>query len=238
MKILMGKAQIQAGMSVAASQPYTLTVLNENKAFQQFALFQTLPDLIVPSQDPLSLAWMLGAAAGGSSGNPSRSQFSWVIDYAASTGYIQQFSSNSPRQYSTSSSVSVGVSSDNKVIAQYVGQPFPKGAPAFGQPENGTSGLIQVQADDSIPTSVQQDSNKMFISVGIAMDGKPTVAVQLLPNLAYQFTPKPSYYIVSGSFIEGQVIDTAVISQAFKVEFDGVTDRTLVFTEKNQFRSA
>src|SRR5690606_9794420 len=177
------------------------------------------------------------AAAGGSSGNPSRSQFSWVIDYAASTGYIQQFSSSSPRQYSTSSSVSVGVSSDNKVIAQYVGQPFPKGAPAFGQPENGTSGLIQVQADDSIPTSVQQDSNKMFISVGIAMDGKPTVAVQLLPNLAYQFTPKPSYYIVSGSFIEGQVIDTAIVSQAFKVEFDGVTDRTLVFTEKNQFRS-
>jgi hypothetical protein len=93
-----------------------------------------------------------------------------------------------------------------------------------------------VQSDTTIPTAIVQASQSVSVNVGIAMNAKPTIAVQALPNLLYQFTPKPTYYIIAGSYVQGQVIDTATSSNAYQVVFQGVTDRTVVFTEQNQFQ--
>ena len=239
MKMLMGSPRISAKLEVGAGQAYTLTVLNENSKFQQFAMFQTIPDIIGPSTNPLSLAWMIGATAPGKPGNPSQSQFQWQINYSATTGYIQDLGTTlDPRRFSTASNVDVQLNSQNSLTATYLGN-FPNGAPAFpADPADGTKSLILVQADGTILTTVQQSSVKLSINVGIAMDHKPTVAVQLLPNLLYQFTPKPTYYIIAGSFVEGQVIDTATSTSAFEVKYQGITDRTIVFTEENQFKTA
>lgn len=222
-----------------AAQPYDLTVLNENSRLQQFAVFQTIPNIVGPSTDPLSLAWMLGTAAPGSPSNPSKSQFFWQIDYTANTGYVQEIGTTTdPRRFTTSSSIGVMIDQQNKLDITYLGT-FPNGAPAFPtDPADGKAGLIQVQADGKFPTHVQTQSQKMTINVGIGMNNKPTVVVELLPNILYQFTPKPTYYIIAGSFVEGQVIDTATSTAAYKVAFDGVTSRTLRFTEENQFQPA
>ncbi|WP_425088422.1 hypothetical protein [Stappia sp.] len=222
-----------------AAQPYSLTILNENSQLQQFAMFQTIPNIVGPSTDPLSLAWMLGTAAPGSPSNPSQSAFSWQVEYSANTGYVQDIgTSTDPRRFTTASNVDVMIDSDNFLDVTYLGT-FPNGAPAFpGNPSSGTSGEIQVQADGKIPTHAQTSSQNMTINVGIGMNNKPTVVVELLPNLLYQFTPKPTYYIISGSFVEGQVIDTAISSAAYKVVFDGVTTKTLKFTANNQFEPA
>lgn len=222
-----------------APQPYSLTVLNENSRLQQFAMFQTIPNIVGPSTDPLSLAWMLGTAAPGSPSNPSQSRFDWQIEYSANTGYVQDIGTTTdPRRFTTASNIGVAVDTDNMLNVTYLGT-FPNGAPAFpSDPTSGKKGEIQVQADGLIPTHVQTQSQNMTVNVGIGMNNKPTVVVELLPNLLYQFTPKPTYYIISGSFVEGQVIDTATSTAAYKVTFDGVTTRTLRFTEENQFVSA
>jgi rhizosphere induced protein len=237
MTILMGKSLVAVAESAAASQQYTLTVLNQNSRFQQFALFQTIPDIIGPSTNPISLAWMIGSAAPGSITNPSRSKFVWFIDYSATTGYIQELGTTlRPRTFNTATDAAVMVDGPNTLDATYVGT-FPNGAPYFPtDPKVGPKGLIIVKSDATIPTAVQQASLQTSINVGIAMNGRPTVAVQLLPNLTYQFTPRPSYFILAGSYVQGQVIDTATSTQAYPVVYSGVTDSTVVFTEWNQFQ--
>ncbi len=102
MTIYMGQNAIKAFSAKASGQPYSLTVLNENSKWQQFALFQTIPQVIGPSVDPLSLAWMVGGAAAGSPDQPSTSSFNWTIDYSLTVGYIQQLGSQgSPRSFQT-----------------------------------------------------------------------------------------------------------------------------------------
>lgn len=239
MTIWMGKTLIEGQDKLALGQPYSLTILNENAKFQQFALFQTIPTIIGPSFDPVSLAWMIGGAASGSPENPSQSQFRWTIDYSVTAGYIQELGTTlSPRSFNTASSVNVLIQNNNCVAVTYQGS-FPNGAPAF--PTNPTTdkpGLIVAVSDGKLPTVAQQASVKMSVNVGIAMAGKPAVAVQLEPNLTYQFTPKPRYYVLAGSFIQGQVIDTAISSAAYEVVFSGVTDAVVRFTQQNQFTQA
>lgn len=239
MTIYMGQNAIKAFSAQAAGQPYSLTVLNENAKWQQFALFQTIPQVIGPSVDPLSLAWMVGGAAAGSPDQPSTSSFNWTIDYSLTVGYIQQLgSAGSPRSFQTASSVGVMIGSQNTVPVTYQG-PFPYGAPGFPEgPSDGVKGLIVAKADGTIPAVPVQASKSVYVNVGIAMARKPTIAVQLEPNLVYQFTPKPRYYILAGSFVEGQVIDTATSSSAYEVSFTGVTDVSVRFTQQNQFMPA
>ena len=236
MTIFMGQNAIKAFSAQAAGQPYSLTVLNEHSKWQQFALYQTIPQVIGPSVAPSSLAWMVGGAAGGSATQPSMSSFNWTIDYAVTVGHIQQLGSvGSPRSFQTSSTTSVMIDTQNTVPVTYQG-PFPNGAPGFPEgPSDATKGLILAKADDTIPTVPVQASKSVYLNVGIAMAGKPTIAVQLEPGLLYQFTPKPKYYILAGSFVQGQVIDTATSSAAYEVNFAGVTDVSVRFTQQNQF---
>ncbi len=232
----MGEKLIAEQAKAGLGQPYSLKVLNENAKFQQFALFQTIPKVIGASFDPISLAWMVGGAAKGTPDNPSQSQFSWTIDYAATTGYIQDLGTTTqPRSFQTASQMGVLINSANTLGVTYQGQ-FPYGAPGFpDSPTDGTPGLIVVKADGTLPTVPVQSSQKVSVNVGLAMSGKSAIAVQLEPNLTYQFTPKPRYYILAGSFVEGQVIDTAVSSAAYEVVFQGVTDISIRFTQQNQF---
>lgn len=239
MPFAQGAVLSKAGIDAFRGQPYSLTVLNENSKFQQFAMFQTIPQIVGPSVNPLSLAWMLGAAAGKSTGGASSSTFFWEINYSANTGYIQDLGTSlNPRRFTTTTNMDVLLNKQNELAVTYQGA-FPNGAPAFpSAPTDGTAGEIIVNADDKIPTSLQTASQSMTINVGIGMNHKPTIAVQLLPNITYQFTPKPTYYIISGSFVEGQVIDTAQSTSAYEVQFEGVTDKKLRFTEQNQFEPA
>ena len=224
---------------MAIESSYNLTILNQNSQFQQFALYQTLPDIVGPSNDPLSLAWLIGTAAAGSQINPSQSVMTWNVAYSASTGYIRsEGTDSSPRSFLTSTTVSVGVDTQNLLSVDYQGN-FPNGAPGFsGAPTDGAAGEVSITASGLIPTALQQQSVKMSLNIGLAMDGKPTVVTQLLPNQLYQFTPKPKYFLLSGAFIPGQVIDTARTTQAFEVDYDGLTNRTVIFTEQNQFAYA
>ncbi len=226
---IIGAPQVQG-------QQYTLKVNNLNSELQHFCLFQQLPNINGADLNALSLAWMVGSAAAHTGGNTSAAQFLWYVDYTAYTGYLQQMgTASSPRQFSTNDSVSVQVDSQNKLVADYSGS-FPNGAPAFaGAPTSGPSGEITIDANNTLPTNSQQQSENMEVNLGIGMNNKPAVTVQLLSDENYQFTPKPTYYILSGQYLEGQVIDTSITTDPYKVVFDGVTTKTLNFTEENTF---
>lgn len=227
-----------AKMEERTGSQYALTVLNQNASFQQLALFQTIPDIAGPSTDPLWLAWMVGGAAPGSVHNPSRATFVWETTYHVAVGYIQDLGSwGNPRSFMPAATAEVMVDSRNALKAAYLGS-FPRGAPTFpDQPTDGTAGLISVQSDSSIPSSMEQKKAGFGLYAGMTMSGRPTAMAQLEPNRLYQFTPRPSYYISAGSFRQGQVIDKEVWAAAFEVQFSGVTDRTIIFTQAGAFQN-
>lgn len=216
-------------------EKYTLKVKNYNSRLQKFAVYQTLPDLIGPSVNPLSLAWMVGAAAPGNNAQSSTSVFGWTVFYGASLGYLQDL--DDQKYFMNSVHMPVGVTESNNLSVSYLGE-YPHGAPSFeGPPTNGEKGLVFVQSDGNIPTALRQERGRTRLQVGLSMDNKAAVVADLLPNLTYQFTPKPKYYIISGDFREGQVIDQAIMSGAFEVDYrGGTTSVTLIFDEENQFR--
>jgi rhizosphere induced protein len=220
----------------ALATGYSLNINNQNSLLQTFVLYQTLPVTSSPSLDPIPLAWLVGSAAPGTASNPSQSTFSWEIDYAVATGYLQQEGTQSnPRKFQTVKMQPVSVNSQNTVAVTYNGL-FPNGAPTFnGNPGSGTQGVIQASADDLIPSNAQALSEEMNFALGIAMNKKPAVTVQLLPNVVYEFTPHPSYFIMAAKYQPGEVIDVEENTIPYEVVFDGVTTKTLNFTEQNTF---
>ena len=223
----------------ALGTQYSLSVNNQNSLMQTFVLFQKMPVTSKPSTDPISLAWIVGSAAGGSASNPSKSKFTWFIDYSINAGYLQEEGTlDSPRKFQTTTQIPVKVDDTNLVSVSYDGT-FPNGAPYFnGAPGNTTSGIIAANSDDKVPTNAAASSIQMDLALGIAMNRKPAVSVQLLPNIDYTFTPHPEYYIMAAKYSEGDVIDVEETTHAYQVVFDGVTDLTLNFTEENLFQPA
>jgi len=141
-----------------------------------------------------------------------------------------------PRRFDTATNINVEVESQNAVNLTYLGTYPDGGAPAFpAAPSDGPSGVILVYSDLTIPTNSQQLSVEETLNVGIAMNSRTIVSVQLLPNQTYQFTPEPTYYIIAGSFLVGQVVDTAISTSAFEIKYQGITDQTVIFKETNQF---
>ncbi|MUO81198.1 hypothetical protein GOZ78_11050 [Agrobacterium vitis] len=147
------------------------------------------------SYDPFSLAWMVGGASVGA-----------------------------PGSFETISQMGVRINSANTVGANYQGQ-FSDGVTGLpNEPVDDTQAVTHINADDALPTVAVRHSENVSLNVGLAMAGKSAIAVQLKPNLTYQFKPNPTYYIIAGSFVQGQVIDTAISSAAYDTEFqdDGV----------------
>ncbi|MCM2442115.1 hypothetical protein HGO34_20520 [Agrobacterium vitis] len=209
--------------NLSNKQEYTLTILNENTKFQQFVIFQKVPS--ASSYDPFSLAWMVGGASVGAPGNPSQPQFNLTVDYSAPVGSIQEIGTTTPpRSFETISQMGVRINSANTVGANYQGQ-FSDGVTGLpNEPVDDTQAVTDINADDALPTVAVRHSENVSLNVGLAMAGKSAIAVQLEPNLTYQFKPNPTYYIIAGSFVQGQVIDTAISSAAYDTEFldDGV----------------
>lgn len=218
------------------STNYFLNINNQNSLLQTFVLYQTLPTLASPSLNPISLAWMVGTAASGTASNPSVSAFDWNINYQMATGYIrQEGDADSPRKFQTVKMQQVSVNTQNVCDVTYEGS-FPNGAPTFdGKPSSGARGVIVARADDRVPSNAMGMSENMDISLGLAMNHKPAISVQLLPNMEYSFTPHPNYFIMAAKYEPGQIIDLAENTIPFEVVFDGVTTKTLNFTEENTF---
>lgn len=60
-------------------------------------------------------------------------------------------------------------------------------------------------------------------SVGIGMAGSPFLMVQAQPNIATIFTPSHEYWIVFGTYTQGEVVGVETFNQAVQVQFPANT---------------
>lgn len=89
-------------------------------------------------------------------------------------------------------------------------------------------GTIGIFSDGSIPNS------KASISMG--MSGEPVFAAQALMNYDIVFVPNVRYYLVFGSYREGEVLNLSSISNAFAINFPAnVFERKIELTENQRF---
>jgi len=51
------------------------------------------------------------------------------------------------------------------------------------------------------------------------MNEKLTIAINAAANMTYQFTPTPTYWIVFGDFVEGEVLNLKIINQSARTFF-------------------
>lgn len=69
---------------------------------------------------------------------------------------------------------------------------------------------MTVTADNTLPVNA--------VAVGIGMAGKPTFVLQAQPNMNYQFTPQPTYFLAFGNITQSAVVDADAVNSQ-KVEF-------------------
>jgi rhizosphere induced protein len=70
-------------------------------------------------------------------------------------------------------------------------------------------------------------------SVGLAMSGSGTFAVQAQPNMEAFFSPHPVYWICFGNFVHGQVMDIETVTAIAEVPFGSGRSMNAVLNELN-----
>lgn len=196
---------------------YKLHVKNDSQQSGGVCVFQTFPEQ-ENNKNIYSLVWFSKALHPGTAVS-----FEWDLKYSfvwresgELTPEIKFFASES--KYADP----MDVNKNLQVLSKKNG--------AFAFNNNyalwGTQGLLTIKADHTIPNDI--------VSVGIGVGGKAVIAVNAFANMPYQFTPKPTYWIVFGDFVEGSVIDANRIGGAMEVVFDyNVYEKSFVFTESN-----
>lgn len=178
---------------------YSIQFVNNSTNSGDFCVFQTPPDM--SNSNILSLAWLTKRC------HPKnyRLKFTWSIDYNFTWSEVGE--------------LIPGVVFDahqlwpaDLVTANHVDFTRYDGAYTFlDQRKGAQAGNLYIHQDDTIPLREA--------SVGIAMGGKASFAVEAQPNLTEVFIPHPTYWVAFGDYVEGQVLDVETITNKAVVEF-------------------
>ncbi|MCG8918864.1 hypothetical protein L6E12_24090 [Actinokineospora sp. PR83] len=72
-----------------------------------------------------------------------------------------------------------------------------------------------------------------------AMSGAGTFAFQGKPNVTMSLNPHPVYYLVAGSYVQGEVLDVATMTDAVMIQFpDNVYSMTATLSSVNSWSVA
>ena len=87
-------------------------------------------------------------------------------------------------------------------------------------------GSLQINTDSTIPSDT--------FSVGVGMSNSGTYAVQAQPNWDVLFTPTPEYWVVFGTYTQGEVLSITSSSQTAQVVFpDNVYEMWAILNSNN-----
>lgn len=196
------------------TQTYKLIFKNNSSRTGNACIYQTDPDIGNPNV--MSLAWFSKGAHPG-----VRLNFSWGINYGfvwSETGELFP-----GINFSASQIVDADLNSKNKTtfskdsIGYFFKEPPVPGA---------RPGALYIVEDETIPDKLA--------SVGIAMSGAATFAVQAGPNLQATFTPHSKYWITFGNYEQGDVLDIGEITEAAEIDFpSGVYTMVATLNEDN-----
>jgi hypothetical protein len=198
------------------SNQYNLSILNNSTQVGDFCIYQEIPD--VNRADIVTLAWLSKPA------HPTTTlEFDWMLDYS----FVWSKTTNLKpgTKVITSQAWDANLNTLNRVAFDYE-----RDAYTFKNPEQGA-----YEGNLYIDQSQRVQSNSA--TVGIGMSGKGTHMIPSQPNIQVIMTPKPTYWVVFGTFSEGEVLDIAqVSSQACKVEFKGTTNMAIEYTANNSWK--
>ncbi len=198
---------------------YEIIFKNNSDHQGDFCVYQQDPD----NTDPLvmSLAWYSKKT------NPNvKDTFNWTIDYSFvwdETGELIP-----GVLFEASECLPADLTSDNFVS-------FSKENGAYWFQDQQTKqayvNRLAISQDGSIPASEA--------SVGVGMSGAGTFVRNAEPNMVYQFTPHPEYWVTFGTYEQGQVMDITTITQTAEVDFpNGVYSMTATLNADNTWTVA
>jgi len=211
-----------------AGTQYTLRVINNSKSFWDMCVYQMDPDLA--AKGAMSLAWFSKPAY-----STTTVKFNWSIDYSftwSETGELVPGVFFDATQVWPADPSTVGVSTATAAGNQ-IGFTYPGRAFNFtSTPTPGAkAGSLYIKEDGSIPEG--------RASVGIGMSGAGTFAFQGMPNVTMNLTPHPVYYLVAGSYVQGEVLDIATMTDAVSIQFpDNVYSMTATLSSVNTWSVA
>lgn len=194
---------------------YSLTCINNSQLIGSFAVFQKPPPTVDPAKI-FSLAWLVRAVHPG-----TQVTFQWSMQYCfvwSETGSLRP---------GTTFSASQSVPADP--IGQNFTQLTEDGFGATYFTPTSTAGAVG-------SLTIQQLSNVVpnRTSCGIGMSGSATFVMQVMPDMTSVFTPQPSYWVVFGSYMPGQVMDTENITGEIKVSYPGaLTSHTVTLDRRD-----
>ena len=199
---------------------YTLNAFNESSQ-KDFCVFQSLPDM--GAQHPMGLAWLVKSLH-----RDTFSSFSWSINYSfvwAETGELK------PGIQFDAGQVLPADPSDN-------GPRYGQNQAHFDKVNNAyllTPAPVSEAREGSLYVQTKSNVTPGTVSVGIGMSDSGTCAIQAEQNMVLNFTPNPKYWIVAGTYTQGQVINVSAITGAAEVKFDSGYSMTAILGQDNRW---
>jgi len=96
------------------------------------------------------------------------------------------------------------------------------------QTSTSNSGTLYIKNEFTVPP--------LEASVGIGMSGAGTFVKQAQPNMTFDFTPHPEYWVTFGDFEKGQVLDITEITNNAPVAFPpNVYAMDVILDQSNQW---
>lgn len=167
---------------------YTINFSNESQMDTNIIVFQQYPN---QSPNMYPLAWKVKHSS-----PHSRSTINWDIDYSFVWGELGRLEPGIV--FNTSQSMMANLRQSNEIFFE-----VENGIGGFRGQQAGPQGRLLINEGDNVPM------NKY--AVGIGVSGSAACVMQAMPGVPVQFLADPKYYIATGNYREGEILEMAAI---------------------------
>lgn len=179
---------------------YTIHVRNDSNSFENFAVYQTDPDL--PVANSYSLAWIVKGML------PSaKTDLSWNPDYSFSLSDSADLKAGVIYRSDQTLLVSPGTPGEDGVDLTYARDIL---GMVRAKSTNHSNGMLSLEEPRTTP--------RTSASVALGMAGRPAFAWKAEPNHSLSFTPHPEYWITAGTFTQGEVINPRTVLNPLRLQ--------------------
>ncbi len=202
---------------VAYGGEYTIVFKNESGQSGVAMVYQLPPDTSM--SNVFAVAWQTTNV----SADPTRdTTFSWSEEYSVSWSQSGGISTGAIYSYATSIDVD---------LSEGAGATLDLGSGSL-EP-SGQGGGIQPGA---LQVSVSGGNSGQIATVGVGIDGTTGLVVSIPTGAEWTYEPTSTYYIAFGHFIEGMVLNVALIANAVAIDFsDGTSTFVVTYGKDHQF---
>lgn len=198
------------------STKYTLNVSNHSTQTGTFCIFQEIADNNMSNGQ--TIAWLAKTA------HPTTTlEFEWHTDY--NFVWAKTTSMEPGTVIKAGQSWEANLTTTNQVTFDYS--------------ENSYTFSNQTQGPEAGKLFIDQTTKVRLndASVGIGMSGKGTFLYPSQPNTTLVLTPKPTYWLIFGDYVEGEILDISkVMDNALKLTYEGTTEMNVELQADDTWR--